>query len=557
MNAEISNSAEKRLDAAIANTRAIVVPDFPRPVVDFPSDSSSRLPPSMATMRPATSSRWIATFSGVSLVAVASLLVFVVFSARPLVGFAQIADAMLKQSWLHVRIEATGQEPREQWFSPANDISVQKGSDSVRFEDHRQQVFHSYSPQEKVLYRGPVTWKLRQDNANLIVDKLKLIAQPDASQKGVDNQLALLEILGFERSKLVFLKPPTQQKNIVDGSLVDYVLTVRYADFSEPVTVLLQVESNSSLMKMITFEGTQNGSLVTRKMIFDYPKTGPADIFALGVPKDSKLVDRLPAGDLKRIVDSIRAGRERMDPYRAVYVSRTQKEDGTLGPGSPQLLYRKGNQTRRDLPSVHLSMREIPDSQDRTEQLKWWNKQLLQTKFLPTSIEIEATRYTFDTRVIDNVDGTQTVELASVQKFDNINPELIPLDYAFRPEHVCRPLLGIGNVNLEAKVELQPKGGPSGCIEVTFGENRWWVDPAKDYIAIRWEMGQEFTFETLEAAQSPSGVWYASKILQTSKLVDNNGKTTEYREAIDIYVDFDGELPDTLFEIQRGISLKR
>jgi hypothetical protein len=85
--------------------------------------------------------------------------------------------------------------------------------------------------------------------------------------------------------------------------------------------------------------------------------------------------------------------------------------------------------------------------------------------------------------------------------------------------------------------------------------HRFWLDPQRDYIVMRWEMamrdgtGKETISDGYiveETAQSPQGVWYATKIRRMNAVHHQDG--TESDQIYHIYVDFDADLPDGLFE---------
>ena len=72
------------------------------------------------------------------------------------------------------------------------------------------------------------------------------------------------------------------------------------------------------------FEVTQPDSkTVTREAVkveiaFDYPAEGPADIYALGVPRDAPVEDRMPPPDLDRIMKIVQQNRRDFGDYLAV-----------------------------------------------------------------------------------------------------------------------------------------------------------------------------------------------------------------------------------------------
>jgi hypothetical protein len=182
--------------------------------------------------------------------------------------------------------------------------------------------------------------------------------------------------------------------------------------------------------------------------------------------------------------------------------------------------------------------------------------------------------YTCDSKNVVDPDGSRHLEITSVQKF-LFNPlprAPWPVDYAMRPEFACRPLVGPGDESQEPVLDMHPSEGPAGCILLTMRHttkegrvnekgvgipdgNRYWLDPQRDYIVTRWEMvmrdgtGKETVIHSStveETARSPQGVWYATKIRLKDAVRDAHGN--QFDQIYHIYVDFDAELPDSLFE---------
>src|SRR5262249_19576809 len=125
----------------------------------------------------------------------------------------------------------------------------------------------------------------------------------------------------------------------------------------------------------------------------------------------------------------------------------------------------------------------------------------------------------------------------------------------------------LGSPHLELLLDMHPTEGPEGCILLTVWNSpnkdsinekgfgvpdgyHYWLDPRRDDIVVksstarrdgngREEIVEEDTVE--EAARSPQGVWYATRI--------RRGFGGKYDDQVyHIYVDFDVKLPDTLFE---------
>jgi hypothetical protein len=188
------------------------------------------------------------------------------------------------------------------------------------------------------------------------------------------------------------------------------------------------------------------------------------------------------------------------------------------------------------------------------------------------------TEYKLNNRHFQDPEDTPHVELESVKKFEhNTRPgEMYPPYWSLMPEFACRPPLGIPGQYHEPVLELNPTEGPPGTILLHVRRTgrvprapdpdadkrpprpdayRFWLDPARDYAVVRWDMisgggsgGEESVDTTIveELAKSPQGNWYATRTRRKDAIRDSKGQT--YDQVTHIYVDFDVDLPDSLFE---------
>jgi hypothetical protein len=491
---------------------------------------------------------------------------------RPQTSFAEVTTAVLQQPWIHVRSVYSGDGESEEWFSPTKDISASRSRDSVKYEDYRLQVYYSYNSAEQVLYRGPVVWKSQAGQFESMAEALKVLLQGDHPP---DKPLAHLGFLGSERDKMKVLDQRVEKVTEKDHTWLDYRLTVKYSESADPVRMLFRVDASTKLPRLCRTEGHWDGKPVTRENQFDYPERGPADIYDLGVPKTAKLVDRVPAGDLKRILETLKAGRDRMDQYRAMFVMQLEGIDYAWWAERPEIFYRKGDRYRRDFvgggPRDRGTLK--PPAAD-VDLRNWWLDRAKLHRFYPIYVQVGPTSYTCMLKTAIDPDGSQHQEIGSVDKYVyNLKPgETVPVDYSMRPEWGCRPPMGIGDEHQEPMLDLHPAEGPSGCILLSVGHTtkegrvnekgigladgiRYWLDPQRDYIVMRWdsvvrdEKGQEKIIESdrvEETARSPQGVWFATKIRRKNPSPD--GKSKPIDQVYHIYVDFDAELPDSLFE---------
>jgi len=504
---------------------------------------------------------------GMAAVAVAVVGLIIV---RPRSGFAEVVDAVLKQPWVHTRT-TFGSDRRvwEDWVSPINDIVASKDPDSIRYEDYRLKVYDSYDPAEEVVYRGPVAGKSRAGQFDSMAGALKVLLQGGRPPEN----LGFLGV-GGESTKL--LDQHVEKVTEEGHAWLDYRLTVKGPESPQPMTMVFRIDAASLLPQSCRTEWVLDGKPSTRETQFDYPEKGPADIYALGVPKDSKLVDRIPSGDLKRIIETLRVGRERMDNYRAVFVQRFEGIDHHWWKERPQIFYRKGNKSRGDrssnAPGDEATLKRPAEGANLD---RWWFERAKLFRFVPAYIQCGSTEYSCDVKSVTDPDGSEHPEIVSVNKTDyNTSPgEIYPARYSMRPEFACRPPLGIGNPHQEPRLDLHPAEGPPGCIllsirhtstkdrinekGVGLADGRYyWLDPKRDYIVMRSDTivrdggGQANVHErdtVEEEARSPQGIWYAKKIRRS--FPGRGGKDKMADQVYHLYVDFDAEIPDSLFDI--------
>jgi hypothetical protein len=540
-------------------------------LADFRSRLSTPVP---VVPRQARGWTWPAAWRrlGAACAVVVILVATAVLILRPQTSLADVANAVLGQRWVHVRTVDADQSVVEHWFSPAKDIWASRWRGSAKYEDYRLQVYYSYNPAEQVLYRGPVVGKSQAGQIESMFDALNVLLQGNGPP---DKSLSRLGFLFYGRDKMKILDQRMERLTEQGHTWLDYRITVQYAELAEPVRMMFRVDPRTKLPRMCRAEEHRDGKAVTTDTQFDYPEKGPADIYDLGVARTTKLVDRVPTGDLKRIVETLQAGRERMDNYRAVFVQHSEGMDERWWMKSPDVLYHKGDRYRRDFvaggPVGELTLKRPAENVDLR---KWWFDRAKLFRFYPTYVLRDSTAYTAMTKITVDPDGSKHKEIESVHKyvFNLKAGEMFPADYVMRPEFACRPPLGIGDPHQEPTLDLHPAAGPAGCILLTVGHtnkegrvnekgigladgNRFWLDPRRDYIVMRWEMvmrdgaGKETIISNHtveETARSPQGVWYATKVRLKNAARTETGK--QFDQIYHIYVDFDAALPDSLFE---------
>ncbi len=504
-----------------------------------------------------------------------ALIAVIFWGLRPRVSLADVAAAVLEKPWIHVTVNAPGGKTYEEWYSPTKDISAERTDEWLDYRDHATGVYYSYDLAEEVLYRVPEYNRRSKEHSASMTTTLLVMLQ---DERPVDKPLERMGFLGDKRTELEIVEQKLEKIEENGQKWLDYQLTVRHHEQPEPIQMLFRVDAETKLLRLTRLTGCWEGKDIVREERFDYPEKGPVDIYDLGTPKTAKLVDRVPSDDIRRILATIRAGRQRMDNYRAVFVRRTEGINHAWWREDPMIMYRKGDKFRADFARGRLSEAKKPA--DDEDMAAWWLKRANDYLHCPQVIQIGSVQYSINVKngPGSELTGPEYMTVESVEKREtNDKPgETYPPYWSWRPEFVCRPPLGIPSQQFEPVIDLNPSEGPSGTILLRVRASgrmpgnsaphpdnlppppdayRYWLDPARDYVVVRSEMlsgsGQRNEVITNsdiveELAESPQGVWYVTRFRQPGLTPASDGKTHD--QLLFFYLDFNADLPDSLFE---------
>jgi hypothetical protein len=518
----------------------------------------------------------------------------------PRTSLADVAAAVLQQSWIHLRIAGAGDgdSDSEFWYSPARNIVATRWPNWTTYQDYRLQVVDWYDTRDKVVYHLPtVSWNsgAARALARESVAMVEALATLLEAERLPEKPLAHLDFLGPQRTTMRVLDQRMEKITEAGHNWLDCRLTVAGPSPEQPLRMFFRVDAATKLPALCRFDRQYDGKPATVETRIDYPERGPADLYDLGVPRTAQRVDRVPVGDLKRIMDTIMAGRERMDDYRAVFVR--DMPGRRWWTAQPIIVYRKGKKFRLDFPvgwTGNLLATKGPDQGE--DPVNWWRERAKFFQFFPKYVARGGTTFVSEVKDSKNPDGTLDAEIVSVSSRQG--PELFPPGLWMWPEFACRQniYMVLSNPHMEPALELHPTDGPPGSIRVSMrrtsqrdrinekgigipDESRYWLDPQRDFIVVRQDRvvrdraGQEKVIQrdtVEETARSPQGIWYATKIRRSS--LDQAGKAevlsrveaeagkvgrpippavgeAKFVGHVDeFYVDFDVNLPDSLFE---------
>jgi hypothetical protein len=549
--------------------------------IDLPDDAPGETRTAMLSSRrdvwaraAAAGAPWRQTLGGwwgvgLSIAALVAIAATVGLLARPQTTLADVAAAVAGQPWVHARAVRDGDRVVEAWFSIPQDV-VAFRSDRVReYRDYRRKLFYAYDPAEKVLYQLPEVGKRRPTRFESMATAMTLLAE---QERTLEKPLERLEFLGRKREGMQVVSQQVERVTDEGREWIDYRLSVKHAVLAEPMQILIRVDALTRLPRLFRMEAPGIRQAPIDETWFDYPQTGPADVYALGVPKSATLVDRVPQGDLKKILAALQAGRSGMDDYRAIVVRHSLAMDYLWWCDLPHVIYRKGNKLRTDyVSSWKGDLLAVERPGENADLAAWWRKHVEFFRMYPQYVMQGDVLYSVNLKPRNGEDASRE-EIASVRthEFSSFEDEAIPIDYASRPEFACRPPLGIGGQHTEPILEMKPTEGPPGCVllrvrdtsqrnriaAATEEENRFWLDPERGYIVMRWDSiarnaagEEELRGSTIteEVARSPGGVWYATRMRRPDQKNGPSGEAV-HGDVVHMYVEFGVLLPHALFD---------
>jgi hypothetical protein len=501
------------------------------------------------------SSWWLAkSASGATAMAAALLLAVFLFSDRASVSWAEMLAAVASRPWVHATTTYSDGEHHstsESWVSNADRSAAFKLGDLRQFDDIEKGFSLQYDAKEGTIYRVP--------SLRLGLGLTTEIPLPGLLNSLIADKTASRDL--FYGDRVIKAERHVEEH---DGKqwLVYLIHLEQINNASLDWTVRIRLDQATQLPE-VWEERRANGVVTVTR--FDYPDNGPRNIYELGVPKIAKLIDRVPKGDLARIVASQRADRKRFDAYDAIVVQHTDgvttNYDNLLNL-SVKRVRRKDRQYRVDQLLTAKPGLTLPPP--GTDMQQWWKENRDRYWSVPQLIcDGETTR--FYKMQVDELTPGQNPNLSVVE--EKHVPIRLPLDDSpvewphLMPEQCSRPHLGTSDKTIDFDVDSKSHDGPPDTVRVVVTKKsgprsgelfRYWFDPARDDV-LRKETSAVFdhrtnkldfldTQEYDEFAQSPSGKWYPQRIRRTTS--DN----PQWQGVTRFHLDFETAISDDLFK---------
>jgi hypothetical protein len=482
-------------------------------------------------------------------------------------AWAQVVEAVRTKPWVHgVVTTSDGKHVGEIWFSLRSAVAANRDSSRVVYEDSNSGVRQEYDPKQNEIYR---------------------LSSTDVSRKEIRSAQTMFSQLfrGSERLEPNFAGVPIvkqQRRRVTDQGRewIEYTLSLDYGP--QRGSIVIRVDAQTLLPASMEFSDAAEPTAQSRPQVrfaLDYPEQGPADVYALGVPRSAKLIDRVPKPELARVLDGVKSSRQRFaDSYYAI-VFETHETDGQSETQWPAAVlsqvWCKGDCWRVEQgfarSRVHVPAEVLAAGAGK---MTWWKEHLKDYDFEPSAV--------CDGKAIYAPKGPRRNEQRTPQNtvwevWANVNHAEARMRAAsfgpaghYMPELYAYPC-GISAPYRDNSVELDPSPsvGPAGALLLKYGYRgsmanaisscRYWVDPARSYVTLRYELGEPVgpkagpgargpdTYVAEGLAQAPSGIWYATVVRRLGAgapaATQKNAST-----VIRFFVDFKADMPESLFK---------
>ena len=461
-----------------------------------------------------------------------------------------MAQTRFAKPWIHCNAVGTGDEHtgdvrREIWLSCSRDVAACRDGDLINYDDFRSGIRFEYSRREnKLLQLSVRPWD---------AESLRSTASAlDAILRGDDS-------LGQSFPNIEFVKQTKRTLAEQGQRWIEYELEFRAGDLTNETnrgTAVLRVDPEQMLPASLTMNVAEGNLRIA--FDFDYPEDGPADIYALGAPRNVPVENHLPPPDLEQILKTVDRGRNDLDDYFAVVFHGPQLLSG-------RLVWRKGDKWRVDVCEWNgCDLEHIEPIGPAFELGSWWQQRKGEFTTFPYFVCDGSCVYQYD---IERALSKQTPagwkrkkrvaqsEAHTVAEFWESRNLLIEL--RAYPSNLSTEL----GSRSEVTAHLDPSGrnGPEGSVRIELlsehGRGRqkheFWLNPTQGYVLVKEETtdlpiageteapGRSFgVYEFESLRQSPCGVWYPTVVHWTP---EGRRQTNYY------HLDFNVELPDDLF----------
>jgi hypothetical protein len=524
---------------------------------------------------------WVLATATVAAMGVMVVFAFIVFP-RQSVGWEDVNQAVKSQKWIRASVTYLDNQHATIWMSPERRIWAYKNSDRIEFADARRDVTYDYKTSG-----GPIVKRRPNDEDHQRVSALDF-ADKDVVLRG---WLFGEKVLSQHRREVI---EGGRAQKWIEFDLV----------FWRGNRGTLRVDPQTRLPVSLTLTAPKSAGPARWVWTFDYPSSGPGDIYALGAPATATIEDHTPSDEGTRVLDGMAASRSRIGNFRLDVVTsysaviktaghgirkdavgKGTLEKGAIGKEAAwepiwDTIYRvwlKGSRWRVER---YVSRRgRLSQPPDDAKFASWIEEQLAQCDRSPMFLcdgaavyedgggaprsNREAGNWRVSSRFgpgdLFSATGSGGV-VPAVNFVAKVFPDRFGVagwDYSFDPHPADAP----GCVLWKLSARL-------ATAQPLLGHEWYYIDPQKGDAVVRIESfslppdskasADSTPFRSTvvmdDFRQSPRGFWYPLMIRETNSTADPNARPgvqespARMTQPIRYHFDFDAKLPDSLFK---------
>jgi hypothetical protein len=482
------------------------------------------------------------------------------------IAFADVIEAMKNVSWMHQtskgfegNISGTG----EQWIGFESKVHVGKWANGkVSYWDIKNHRRYEYDPE-----KGTITIDYTQEN-----DFPLNLSSPATLLESMHKML-------IEQGAAIAIKSAEYNGQMVQ--LQEILLSIQGQ--SQVLQLYIHPKSKLLLAAHVTGKDKDGNIMMDGEINFSYPQSGPADIYALGVPRETPIINNLPNEDYLSVWEQYQHNREMaLNDYVAIITHEDQNINAIVT--MVDIDYKSGKKHRLERHFV-FNKGEIfdefwPDYKkqlgDSFGSLLTWTQDHYNAN---SSISIYLYDGDYNTS-ISRTDGqwsdlrkNYSPDWAS---FPNITlgdiawpatygktGKIIEDDFSKEHNYIC--------------IERLQQGSIDNDVVSPPGKFLYYLDPEKNYMCVRyviewnpdaeWQEDENWlagiapekiregsiTIEDItETFQAENGVWYPKLIVEQQTGIRKDYKDSPLKNAYikKIYIQTNPEFPEGIFDLK-------
>ncbi|MBN2590298.1 MAG: zf-HC2 domain-containing protein [Sedimentisphaerales bacterium] len=209
------------------------------------------------------------------------------------ISFAEMTDAIKKEPWVYIKysgISSSTTGPKDMWINFELKINAAKmGNGQLTFVNLNEHKSYTYDP----------------NNKSITIDYIfeneypEYFSSPISIVENINRQL---EAQGAQT--IIHQAEYNGETVLVQESTVSINNTV----FS--LSMYIQPDSKLLLCMQSNTTDSKGNSKIVGEITFEYPRSGPEDIYALNVPRNAMIISKLPSDEYMAIWDNYRRIRD-------------------------------------------------------------------------------------------------------------------------------------------------------------------------------------------------------------------------------------------------------